>query len=118
LLDHLLIEFVARLPERMKRVNGVPKTLLVQALEDLLPREVVYQKKRTFTLPWERWLRGALREQVATGLAELSPTLASVLSTTAVERVWTDFLEGRTTWSRVWGLFVLNEWSKRHLIAN
>ena len=35
-LDHLLVEFVAALPETLKRHNGTPKGLLVDALEDLL----------------------------------------------------------------------------------
>jgi len=29
--------------------------------------------------------------------------------------VWHDFLAGRTSWSRPWSLYVLNEWCRRHL---
>ena len=114
LLDHRLVEFVAQLPEPVKR-GGVPKALLIGALGELLPQEVVHQRKRTFTFPWERWLRGALREQVAAGLADLAPALQPVLSGEAVRAVWQDFLSRRTNWSRPWSLYVLNEWSRRHL---
>jgi len=31
---------------------------------DLLPQEVVSQKKRTFTFPWEYWLRGPLKKEM------------------------------------------------------
>ena len=60
LLDHLLVEYVSRLPEAVKIKRGVNKALLVEALKGLLPAEAVKQRKRTFTFPWERWLRGSL----------------------------------------------------------
>jgi asparagine synthase (glutamine-hydrolysing) len=115
LLDHPLVEFVTPLPARLKRRRGVNKALLVDALRDVLPEEVVRQRKRTFTLPWERWLRGALREPVGEGLASLSPALGAVLDANVVRGVWRDFLAGRTSWSRPWSLYVLNQWVARHI---
>lgn len=116
LLDHALVEFVAALPEAAKR-GARPKALLVEALADLLPAEVVAQPKRTFTLPWERWLREELRKKVAAGLADLSPSLAPALEAQTVEQVWREFLAGATGWTRPWSLYVLNEWSRRNLDA-
>lgn len=116
-LDHVLVECVAGMPEAAKRGDGAPKALLVDALRDVLPEEVARKAKRTFTLPWEHWLRSALRQRVAGGLADLAPPLRVVLSPRAVDSVWQDFLAGRTSWSRPWSLFVLNEWAKRHLRA-
>jgi len=113
-LDHALFESVATLPESVKR-GSRPKALLVEALRDLLPAEVVAKTKQTFTLPWERWLRGALKETVAKGLTDLAPTLSSQLETRAVVDVWQNFLDERTSWSRPWSLYVLNEWARRHL---
>jgi hypothetical protein len=89
--------------------------LLVQALQDLLPDEIVNQTKRTFTFPWETWLRGKLGERVAVELGDWSPALESRLDGRFAQAVWKDFLRGRTTWSRPWSLYVLNEWSKRNL---
>jgi len=117
LLDHRLVEFVAQLPESVKR-RGMPKALLVEALGDLLPHEVVRQPKRTFLFPWERWLRGALRAQVAAGLADLTPALQPILNAEAVRAVWRDFLLGRTSWSRPWSLYVLNDWTRRNLAGD
>ncbi len=116
-LDHALVEFVARLPGSIKRPDGRAKSLLVDALADLLPAEVVSQPKRTFTLPWEYWLRGALRKQVAAELQEIAPPLKECLDAHYVGRVWKDFLKGQTSWSRVWSLFVLNRWAERHLVS-
>jgi len=114
-LSHPLVEYVARLPQRLKQRRGTDKALLVAALGELLPTEVVHQPKRTFTLPWEKWLRGPLREPVEAGLSNLAPTLASALEPAAVRAVWQDFLNGQATWSRPWSLYVLNRWVERHL---
>jgi asparagine synthase (glutamine-hydrolysing) len=114
-LDHALVEFVSRLPGSVKQTSGVPKSLLVDAVADLLPGEVVSQPKRTFTLPWEHWLRGALRKQVEAELKDLAPPLEQSLIGRAVRHIWSDFLRGRTSWSRVWSLFVLNRWAHQHL---
>ncbi len=114
-LDHRLIEFVGSLPQEMKLKKGVPKALLVAALQDLLPSEVVNQTKRGFTFPWAEWLRGPLQKRIERGLNELSPALAEVLSAQAARTVWLDYLEGKTSWSRPWSLYVLNEWVRRNL---
>jgi asparagine synthase (glutamine-hydrolysing) len=114
-LDHPLVEFVTHLPQAEKLRKGLPKALLIEALRDLLPSDVVGQKKRGFTFPWAEWLRGPLKSRVENGLSELSPALREVLDAKETRRVWQDYLEGRTSWSRPWSLYVLNEWAKKHL---
>ncbi|HUS11147.1 MAG TPA: asparagine synthase-related protein, partial [Pyrinomonadaceae bacterium] len=92
-----------------------PKALLVAALSDLLPSEVVHQAKRGFTFPWAAWLGGPLKASIEDGLADLSPTLRDVVSTKSAEAVWQSYLDGKTTWSRPWSLYVLNEWVRRNV---
>jgi hypothetical protein len=84
-------------------------------VQDLLPQEILQQKKRTFTLPWEEWLRGALRPRIEASFASLAPALAPHLHSAGIGVVWDNFLRGQTTWSRPWSLYVLNEWCRRHL---
>lgn len=114
-LDHILVESVLRLPSSAKRRAGVNKALLVECIRDLLPEDVVRQPKRTFTLPWEAWLRGPLAAEVCDALSNHSPALSEYLDSRAVARVWKEFEAGRTSWSRPWALFVLSEWCRRHL---
>ncbi|MDE3137682.1 MAG: asparagine synthase C-terminal domain-containing protein, partial [Acidobacteriota bacterium] len=115
LLDRELVEYVVGLPESWKRRRGSRKSLLADALGDLLPQEVISQPKRTFTLPWEHWLRGPLRAEVEAGLAEPARALQPFLNRAAVRQVWRDFLGRRTSWSRAWSLYVLNQWARRYL---
>jgi asparagine synthase (glutamine-hydrolysing) len=115
LLDHRLVEFVARLPKKDKSIYGVPKALLVEALSDVLPDEVVGQTKRTFTLPWDSWLRGPLGVRISQDLENLTPQLMQYVNPRAVRGAWQNFVIGRTNWSRPWSLYVLNAWIGRHL---
>jgi asparagine synthase (glutamine-hydrolysing) len=117
LLDTPLVEFAGSLPDVARHRLGAPKALLVEALGDLLPQEILAQRKRTFTLPWEEWLRGPLRSRVEASFADPAPSLAAYLRPGGGRAVWTDFLAGKTTWSRPWSLYVLNDWCRRHLAA-
>ena len=114
-LDHRLVEFVGRLPKSVKYTRNVPKSLLVEALSDLLPDEVVGQSKRTFTLPWDVWLRGPLGVRLSQDLSNLTPPLRQYLNPRAVRRAWQNFVIGQTNWSRPWSLYVLNEWVRHHV---
>jgi asparagine synthase (glutamine-hydrolysing) len=115
LLDHRLVEFVHALPESAKTKARAPKALLREAVNDLLPAEILNQPKRTFTLPWERWLRGPFGAEVASRLGSLTPSLASALDTDTVQSIWRRFLANRIGWARPWSLFVLNEWVRKHV---
>src|SRR6266852_4926442 len=110
LLDTPVVEFVGSLRDAARRRPGAQKALLVEALGDLLPQEIRSQRKRTFTLPWEEWLRGPLRARMEASFAEPAPPLAAYLRAGGVRSIWTDFLAGKTTWSRPWSLYVLHEW--------
>ena len=117
LLDTPLVEFVTSLPDAVRHRHGVQKALLLEALAGILPEELLGKPKRTFTLPWEGWLRGPLRTKIEASLAEIAPALSPYLFAKGVGEIWAAFLAGKTSWSRPWALYVLNEWCKRHLAA-
>jgi asparagine synthase (glutamine-hydrolysing) len=117
LLDTPLVEFVCALPDAARQRARTQKALLVEALAGLLPEEILGQRKKTFTLPWEEWLRGPLRPRLESSFADIAPSLATHLRAEGVRSVWTAFLEGQTSWSRPWALYVLNEWCRRQLSA-
>lgn len=114
-LDTPLVEFVSALPDAARIQPGVSKGLLRAALAGLIPPEILEQKKRTFTLPWEEWLRTSLKPRVEASLKDLAPALRGQLHAAGVGVVWDNFLAGQTTWSRPWSLYVLNEWCRHHL---
>jgi asparagine synthase (glutamine-hydrolysing) len=117
LLDHVLVESVAQLPAAAKQRRGLKKALLVEALHGILPESILGQRKRTFTFPWEHWLRGSLKGRVSAGLAKPAPALAAFLDARTTNAVWLAFASAKTNWSRPWSLYVLNQWCSRHLDA-
>jgi asparagine synthase (glutamine-hydrolysing) len=117
LLDTPLVEFVGSLPDAARQRPEMQKALLAQALGDSLPQEILAQRKRTFTLPWEEWLRGPLRARVEASFSDPAAALAPYLREGGFRSVWNEFVAGKTSWSRPWSLYVLNEWCRRHLAA-
>jgi asparagine synthase (glutamine-hydrolysing) len=117
LLDTPMVEFVESLPDEARWRPGKQKALLAEALGDLLPPEILGQRKRTFTLPWEEWLRGPMRARMEASFGDPAAALGAYLRPGGMRTVWADFLAGKTTWSRPWSLYVLNEWCRQHLAA-
>jgi asparagine synthase (glutamine-hydrolysing) len=116
LLDHKLVEFLFALPAGMKLRRGFPKYLLVKAVRDLLPPEIVHRPKRGFTLPFEHWLRDELRGELERQFQEWEDgPLGFYIEGEAVRRVWSSFLGHRTSWSRPWALYALQQWCAANL---
>jgi asparagine synthase (glutamine-hydrolysing) len=107
-LDHRLVETVLPLPAASKIGDGRPKSLLLAACDDLLPRAVWDRPKRGFVLPMDDWLRGPLADFAQEGLDQLRS--AQVLADRFVARVAADFAARRVHWSRLWALVVLGHW--------
>jgi asparagine synthase (glutamine-hydrolysing) len=116
LIDHEMARRILALPGSWKLDSGTPKPLLVSALNGQLPEKIVHRRKRGFTLPFEHWLRDALRPVVEESLSKIGEgVLGTLINERAARGVWKDFLEGRTSWSRPWSLYVLQCWCQQHL---
>src|SRR5690606_13917745 len=63
-LDHSLVEFTARLPERLKLRGTTTKYILRQAMKDALPPEILSRRKMGFPVPVGEWFRGAWKSQI------------------------------------------------------
>jgi len=61
LLDHRIVEYMARIPQQIKYKNGQGKYLLRQILYKYIPQEMVDKPKSGFAMPLNEWLRGDLR---------------------------------------------------------
>ena len=82
------------------------KRLLHESLPTM-PDGIAGGPKRGFTLPFDAWMRGGLRETAIRGI-ESSVALGWV-NARAAAAVWGDWERGRAHWSRAWGLSVLGQ---------
>jgi asparagine synthase (glutamine-hydrolysing) len=62
-LDHKVVEFVASMPFQYKMKGNVSKYILKRIFKDILPSEVLKQRKLGFTVPLNAWFRGKFREK-------------------------------------------------------
>jgi asparagine synthase (glutamine-hydrolysing) len=62
LLDHELAELAATIPHAWKISNGQGKAILLEALGDRLPTELLNRPKTGFGVPLVDWFRTSLRE--------------------------------------------------------
>jgi asparagine synthase (glutamine-hydrolysing) len=60
-LDYRLIEFIERLPAKLKLNGFTGKYLHKKAAEKWLPADRVWQKKKGFANPVEDWFRGRMK---------------------------------------------------------
>ncbi len=63
-LDHKLVEFTARLPERMKLRGWTTKYILRKSMKGLLPDQILTRSKMGFPVPLGAWFRGQFRPLV------------------------------------------------------
>ena len=111
LLDHVLAEFAARIPHAWKIRDGRGKDILIRALGDRLPPELLNRPKQGFELPLPVWLRGPLREMLHDHLTSAKFLDRGIVSPPFVEHLLDEHQEGRrdnTNW--LWSLLVLEMW--------
>jgi len=110
LLDHLLVEHMLRCPGQMKISAGEQKPMLAAAAG--LPRTIGQQPKRGFVLPYDQILHDVWQEELAETFNQPTPLFATNL----LQDWWRGYQEGNTPWTRIWTVFTLLHWLKRHQI--
>ena len=63
-LDYELVDFSYNLPAKLKLRGLTTKYILKKALENILPKEILYRKKQTFHAPIENWIEKDLKGTV------------------------------------------------------
>ena len=61
-LDHHLVEYALALPRELKVEGRSGKHILKRALEEILPKDLLYSVKRGFGAPVREWFRDGLGE--------------------------------------------------------
>ena len=111
LLDHKLGEFAAALPNASKIRDGKLKRILVEALADRLPPNLLNRPKMGFGVPLAKWFRGPLREMTWDLLAGPQFSGRGIVSPVFVHELLEEHQRGRRdnhTW--IWSLLMLELW--------
>jgi asparagine synthase (glutamine-hydrolysing) len=115
-LDPKVADFAFSLPTRLKVRGFEKKRLLRQALEPLLPREIVHGRKQGFSIPIAAWLRGPLEPFAREVLAPSALARQGLLDPAAITPLLDHHCSGREDLSRqIWGLMALTLWFDRYV---
>jgi asparagine synthase (glutamine-hydrolysing) len=111
-LDHDLVDFVSKLPDRALVGDGWQKLILRQAGEGLIPRQIAWRAdKMGYAAPLDRWLRGTLKTWAHERLFAGSVTQLSMYDGSAIRRLWDEHQAGmgEHSWA-LWRWISLSEW--------
>jgi len=118
LLDHRIIELVARLPSSMKLRGERQKHILKQLAHRYVPPALLDRPKRGFAVPIEHWMRTQLRPLLDHYLDDRRIRAGGVFEPRVVASYRSAFLRGsrvrpRALWVRLWLILMFEMWREK-----
>lgn len=116
LLDHRIIEYMARVPVEIKYKNGQGKYLLRQVLYKYLPKEMVDKPKSGFQIPMNEWLKADLRYLIDKYLDKNKLNCDGIFNGHEVEKVVNMYLSGKyVNINELWFIISFEMWKEKWL---
>ena len=113
LLDHKLAELAMRIPTAWKLRNGAGKQILLKAVGDRLPPQLLTRPKMGFGIPLPIWFRGSLREMLWDHLTDRQTLVRGIVSGDFVRRLLREHDSGRrNNYHWLWMLLVFELWMR------
>jgi asparagine synthase (glutamine-hydrolysing) len=118
LVDQVLYESLDRLPDQARFEPVGRKAMLRRIGLRGLDPALFEGPKRGFELPFDRWIRRGLKDDMDQCLRDPQAITAVGLDPAAVERLWRAFHDGAPGlyWSRVWSVYVFIRWCHRNRV--
>ena len=112
-LDHRIVEFAARLPERMKIDGRQQKVVLKNLMREKLPGSVLQRRKTGLDIPTHDWFRGTLRTLLMDTLSTSAIEETKLFRVERVESLVKEHMDRRANVGyHLWGLLILFLWIK------
>jgi len=113
LLDHRIIEYMARVPVNIKYKNGKGKYLTREILYKYIPKSIIDKPKAGFQIPLQEWLRDDLKHLVE---KYLNPSKIDdeIFNIKEIEYIKKELLLGnKTNVSKIWFIISYQMWKER-----
>jgi asparagine synthase (glutamine-hydrolysing) len=117
-LDHRVVELAMAMPigRKLRLRGGRSKVVLKQAFAELLPPAIRHRPKMGFGVPLDRWLRGALKDELRAVLLDPVALGRGLFQPDAVATLVRQHVEGRRDHThQLWTLLMLELWFRNHL---
>lgn len=115
LLDHVLLEFAAALPEDLKVHLFTTKYIVKKALGNRIPRTILHRRKAGFPVPWASWLRSELRDWVSGILLDRETLSRGYFRPNALEKLVKANVESGSFSKEILSLVSLELWHRTFL---
>ncbi len=113
LLDHKLVEFVAKLPPAWKLNGGGSKVLLRSVLDGMVPRAAFDRPKHGFVSPIAGWLRRDLAGYVEDTICSRRARERGYFDPAGVQTLWAAHRSGQANFAHeIWMLLMLELWHR------
>jgi asparagine synthase (glutamine-hydrolysing) len=113
LLDHRVLAFAWRLPERLTVGGGVGKRVLRNVLARHVPPDLTSGAKMGFAVPLGDWLRGPMRPWAESLLAPAALADTGVFDARVVRARWDELLAGTRPWEHhLWDVLCFQAWAR------
>ncbi|MDT5123123.1 MAG: hypothetical protein QOC96_2605 [Acidobacteriota bacterium] len=113
-LDHHLVEYALALPRELKVEGRSGKHILKRALEEILPRDLLYSVKRGFGAPVREWFRDGLGEWFDSHLMNSTMRRRNFFDYKFIARLLDEHRRGAQEWGfHLWALLNLSLWYER-----
>ncbi len=113
-LDHQLVEYAMGVPRALKVEGRSGKHVLKRALEEVLPRDVLYRRKRGFGAPVEGWFRGAAAAELEARVMTSTLRRRGLFDYDFIARLFAEHRRGARDWGfHLWALLNLSLWYER-----
>lgn len=116
LLDHQLVEFSASIDPRLKIKSLEKKYLLKKAVQPILPKEIIYRKKKGFGIPLKEWFNGELKDFANEELLSERAMSRGYFNREYVRTILNKHQEGKRNYgAHIWMLLCFEMWNRIYL---
>lgn len=112
-LDHKLIEYTAKLPEKMKLRGRTTKWILREAMKGILPEEILTRSKMGFPVPIGNWFRNEYRGIVEEYVLGRRAAERGIFNADFVRELVSRHYAGENHDERLWFLVNFEIWQRR-----
>jgi asparagine synthase (glutamine-hydrolysing) len=113
-LDHHLVEYALSVPRELKVEGRSGKHILKRALEEILPRDLLYSPKRGFGAPVREWFRNGLAGWFDSHLMNSTMRRRDFFDYQFIARLLDEHRRGTKEWGfHLWALLNLSLWYER-----
>jgi asparagine synthase (glutamine-hydrolysing) len=116
-LDHQLIEFTARMPERMKLRGWTTKYVLRQSMKGVLPEPILRRSKMGFPVPVGAWFRGAYSNIIEEYVLSERALSRGIFDPSFVRALAARHQAGENHAERLWALVNFEIWMRQAIEA-